>query len=95
MGNILKILAVLEMVAAIALAIMTKNHGPQMAGCQGIEDILARIDCEEMTAGIMTGLSSGIVYILVGGAVGAIVLYALGHIVTLVEDIHRHSLGKS
>jgi len=94
MGNMLKILGAMEMLAAIVWVIMISNRGQRMGGCQGIEDILARMDCEEIANGMMAGLSASAVYILVGGAVGAVVLYALGHIVTMVEEIHKRTCEK-
>ncbi len=94
MGNLLKLVAVVEMLGAVALVVFLSKQNVQSGNCKAIEDILARIRCEEIANNIASGQTMINIYIIVAGAVGALIFFSLGHIVTMVEEIHKRAYEK-
>lgn len=86
MGNLLKLVAAVEMLAAIIWAVVLYDNRSRGGMCGGISDILTRLRCEDLAS---AGHQAVSIYILVAGAVGALIFYSLGHIVTLTEEMHK------
>ena len=98
MGTFLKLVGIIEMLGAVALVVFLSKQYTQSGSCKGIGDILARIRCEQIAKNLANDIASAQttinIYIIVAGAAGALIFFALGHIVTMVEEIHKRTCEK-
>ncbi|OKH89912.1 hypothetical protein [Thalassospira sp. TSL5-1] len=91
MGNILKAIAVIEFFAAIFWAAKIAEFGQKTDHCKAISDILVRMQCEDLVKNTSAGSDITAIYIIAGGIVAALVFFALGHMLILVEQIHKRT----
>ncbi|WP_133125791.1 hypothetical protein [Thalassospira marina] len=91
MGNILKTIAIIEFFAALFWAAKITDFGEKSDHCKAITDILVRMQCEDLVKNASSGSDITAIYIIVAGVLGALVFFALGHMVTLVEQIHKRT----
>lgn len=86
-GKILKTIAALEMAATCLWAVIILNAiGADQ--CSGISDLVAHYECKTMVETLANGQRSMALYVFLAGSVGALLLYAFGRMMGMVEEMH-------